>query len=141
MPLSKIEYHKFAVETIDSKTDGIYAQYSKRPTKSIKLKVTIHRPNTCPTPLKCLDSQTPSAYYIYISFHLFILSPGATAPLAEHHAFASSWPMYFGAKLISVTSFNVSARACSKMATLKACTMQSTRTSVTVTAYRISEKT
>ena len=65
----EIEYHKFAVDTIDSKTDGIYAQYSKRPTKSIKLKVTIHRPNTCPTPLKCLDSQTPSAYYIISSLH------------------------------------------------------------------------
>ena len=42
------------------------------------------------------------------------------APLAEHQAFASSSPMLFlplngyKTKLISVTSFNVSARACSK---------------------------
>ena len=27
----EIEYYKFAVDTSDSKTDGIYAQYSIRP--------------------------------------------------------------------------------------------------------------
>ena len=74
----------------------------------------MHRPDTCPTPLKSHKSQTSLVHHL-TPFYLTVSRPGATDPRAKHQALAPCLPISLCHKSISVNvllTFNASARAC-----------------------------